>query len=276
MMNNQHLLQQEIERDSSLPVLPPNITQLLKVLTNNDIPYTQLASELENFPSIAVKIVGTANSAWASPSIPITTLRDSCSRIGVPLVRSIAIALSVSQVFNPSRCSSFDPQVFWISARLTAEAAHLRAKSTADVCPDTARLVGLIHNMGLLWLADKKPVETASAISTSQNDHVSLTRTLYEKYDLDLYSIGSHLATSMELPEIMAAAIANRSINNTHTSDDPLINNHFYACQMAASVLSLVDLDNKENPSPDDIYYFDQLTKKLPEIKSMAQILFFN
>ncbi len=155
-MNNQQLLQQEIERDSSLPVLPPNITQLLKVLTNNDIPYTQLATELEKFPSIAIKIVAIANSAWASPATPITTLRDSCSRIGVPLVRSIAIALSISNVFNPSRCSSFDPRVFWISALLTAEAAHLCAKNTPEVCPDTARLVGLIHNMGLLWLADKK------------------------------------------------------------------------------------------------------------------------
>lgn len=276
MMNNHHLLQQEIESDSSLPVLPPNISQLLKVLTNNEIPYTQLAAELEKFPSIAIKIVATANSAWASPSTPITTLRDSCSRIGVPLVRSIAIALSVSQVFNPSRCSSFDPRVFWVSALLTAEAAHLCAKNIPEVCSDTARLTGLIHNMGLLWLADKKPIETASAISLSQKNHISLTRTLCDKHDLDLYDVGSYLATSMELPETMALAIASRSTKNTRTSDDPLISNHIYACKMASSVLLPADLENEEMPSPDDKHYFDQLTNKLPEIQSMAQILFFN
>ena len=130
--------------------------------------------------------------------------------------------------------------------------------------------------MGLLWLADKKPIETSSAISISQNDHVSLTRTLCEKHDLDVYSIGGYLATSMELPQIMASAIAGRSIKHIHTSDDPFISNHFYACQMAASVLSLVDLEGQENPSPDDKYYFEQLTNKLPEIQSMAQILFFS
>lgn len=275
-MSNHHLLQQEIERDSSLPILPPNISQLLNVLTNDDIRYTQLAAELEKFPSVAVKIVATANSPWASSSEPITTLRDSCSLIGVPLVRSIAIALSISHVFNPSRCSSFDPQVFLVSALLTAEAAHLCAKNNPDICPDTARLAGLIHNMGLLWLADKKPTETSSALSISQNDHVSLTRILCEKYDLDLYTVGGYLATSMELPAILASAIASRSTKNTRISDDPLISNHIYACKMAASVLSLVDLENAENPSADDRYYFDQLTNKLLEIQSIAKILFFN
>ncbi len=275
-MNNHHLLQQEIERDSSLPILPPNISQLLNVLTNDDIRYTQLAAELEKFPSVAVKIVATANSPWASPTAPITTLQDSCSLIGVPLVRSIAIALSISHVFNPSRCSSFDPQVFLVSALLTAEAAHLCAKNNPDICPDTARLAGLIHNMGLLWLADKKPTETSGALSISQNDHVSLTRTLFEKYDLDLYTVGGYLATSMELPAILASAIASRSTNNTHTSDDPLISNHIYACKLASSVLSPGNLEDEEIASPDDKYYFDQLTKLLPEIQSMARFSFFN
>lgn len=276
MINNSNLLQQEIEQDSNLPVIPPNISQLLKVLTNNEIRYSQLSSELEKFPSIAIKIVATANSAWASPTTPITTLRDSCSRIGVPLVRSIAIALSVSQIFNPTRCSSFDPKVFWVSALLTAESAYLCAKTTPDICPDTARLAGLIHNMGLLWLADKKPIETSSAISTCQSEHTSLTQTLSEKYELDIYTVGGYLSTAMELPEIITSTIASRSIKNISASDEPLINNHQYACKMASSVLFHADLDNSELPKPVDNVNFDHLTNKLPEIQSMAQILFFN
>lgn len=275
-MNTPHLLQQEIERGSDLPVIPPNISQLLRVLTDDDIRYTRLAAELEKFPSIAIKIVATANSAWASPTTPITTLRDSCSRIGVPLVRSIAIALSVSQVFNPNKCSSFEPITFWVSALLTAEAAYLCAKDTPDICPDTARLAGLIHNMGLLWLADKKPIETSSAISTSQKDHTSLTQTLCNKHHLDLYTVGGFLATSMELPEIIASTIASRSSKYTNADDNLLINNHNYACQMASSVLLHAGLESEYTPRPDDNLYFDQLTDKLPEIQSMAQALFFN
>lgn len=273
MINNHHMLQAEIEQHPHLPVIPPGISYLLKTLLNNNINYAQLAEEIEKYPSIAIKIVATANSAWASPVTPITSLRDACARVGLPLVRSISIALSVSQIFDPSRCPSFDPKTFWVSALLTAEAAYICAKGTPQICPDTARLAGLLHNMGLLWLADKKSVETSYAIDSSKADNISLTQTLSENYNLDIYTVGSILASAMELPETIVSTIASCSIKNS--SEEILSKNHRYACQMASTVLLHVDLEDIETPCSDNNQHFEQLVKILPAIHSMAQVLFF-
>ncbi len=273
-MESYQLLQEEMEHDHSLPVLPPDITSLLKTLNDDEIGYTQLAGELEKFPSIVLKIVATANSAWASPVNPITTLRDSCARIGVQAVRSISIALSIAEVFDPARCPSFDSKVFWTSALLTAESAHICAKNNPDICADTARLAGLLHNMGLLWLATQKPLETADVLSLKQNNEVdSISAGLTDKLGVNLYTAGSYLATYIDLPEVIAAAIASPA--NEVSGDDPLINNHLNAQKLAASVLFFSDSENENESNIDDDVHFAQLSEKLPGIQALAQALFF-
>lgn len=273
-------LQQEIEQENNLPVLPPGITYLLKVLADDELTYECVAEELERFPAIAIRVVATANSAWAAPTMPITSLRDSCSRLGSQLVLSIAIALSVSQAFNPSLCPSFKSKKFWVSALLTAEAAYLRAKDTEDVCPDTARLAGLLHNIGLLWLAENRPDEISEAISISENDHISFSQTLLEKYNIDLYDVGGYLATSLELPEVIGTTIASCSAKNTsaenNNHDNPLVNNHLYAHQTAASVLLYADENDAEMDDFNNNPYFSPLLEKLSGIHSLAQALFFD
>jgi len=272
-MNTQQLLQQEMENNQGLPVLPPDISSLLQTLNDDNIGYTQLAEDLEKFPSIVIKIVATANSAWASPVNPITTLRDSCARIGVQAVRSISLALSIAEVFDPSRCRSFDSKTFWISALLTAEAAHICAKENPELSPDTARLAGLLHNIGLLWLAAQKPLETESVISLKQRGEIaSISEGLTEQLGINLYTAGSYLAMHIDLPEIICKAIASPAVERP--DDDALIINHRKAQKLAAAVLFESDPDTLKDFENGPC--FEQLTDKLPGIQALAQSLFFS
>jgi len=273
-MDSHQLLRKEMEFEQGLPVMPPDISCLLKTLNNDDIGYTQLADELEKFPSIVIKIVATANSAWASPVNPITTLRDSCARIGVQAVRSISIALSIAEIFDPARCPAFDSKVFWISALLTAEAAHICAKDHQGICPDTARLAGLLHNIGLLWLATQKPVETASVISLRKSNKIdSISAGLTEQLGIDSYTAGAYLASYIDLPEIIADAIA--SPTSGSNNDIALINNHRKAQKLASAILFSSDEENGKPKELNDDPYYEQLTDKLPGIQALAQALFF-
>ena len=272
-MESHQLLRKEMEQEQAFPVLPPDISCLLKTLNNDDLGYTQLASELEKFPSIVIKIVATANSAWASPINPITTLRDSCARIGVQAVRSISIALSIAEVSDPSRCPPFDSKVFWVSALLTAEAAHICAKENPDVCSDTARLAGLLHNMGLLWLATQKPAETADIISSKNNNEIdSISEGFDEKLGINFYTAGSYLATYIELPDVIAEAIASPVAADIET---PLADNHRNAQRLASTVLMVSELEAEEIDELNEDPCFEQLSDKLPGIQALAQALFF-
>jgi len=272
---NSILLRQDIAQDSNIPILPPGIVYLLKALNDDDILYADLAVELEKFPSIAIKIVAIANSAWALPSMPITNLHDACARIGLNIVRSVSIALSISHVFDPSKCSSFDTKTFWTSALLNAESAFLCAKDHPDIDPNTARFAGLLHNIGLLWLANQKPVETAIALSSSQEDgHLSIAQSLNEQLGMDHHSIGGLLATSMELPDTIVDAISTGTLYNIN-NESPLIHNHCHAKKLTTSVLKHKELEDDEHALPeDDDPHYKKLADILPKIQTMADAIF--
>ncbi len=259
---------------SNLPVLPPGIVYLLKALNNNDIHTAQLANELEKFPSIAIKIVAIANSPWSLPESPITNLPEACTRIGLNIVRSVSVALSISQVFDPTRCSEFSPKTFWTSALLNAEASFLCARDEPDICTNTARFAGLLHNIGLLWLANQKPMETKEAILDAQNnqDH-SLSDSLIEKLDMDYYTVGGQLGASMELPVIITEAISTKNICAT-VHESPFINNHCYAKHLTATVLKHDELEDAAKSAYNENPHYQKLTEMLPKIQSMAESIF--
>lgn len=266
--------EQKIEQGCDLPVLPSGIVYLLKALNNNDIDYRQLSNELEKFPSIAIKIVAIANSAWSLPETPITTLPDACSRIGLNIVRSVSIALCISQVFDPTKCPPFNAKTFWTSALLNAEAAFLCAKDNPEICRNTARLAGLLHNIGLLWLANQKPDETESAILDAQvNPDHSLSKSLYERLEMDYYTVGGQLAIAMQLPEVITEAISTGEETGL-ANENALVNNHNYAKQLTAAILQAMDADEDVVSDYAEDSNYQKLVEIMPKIQSMAETIF--
>lgn len=262
------------KNEFDLPVLPSGITYLLKALNNNDIHYNQLAQELEMFPSIAIKIVAIANSAWSLPESPVTTLPDACSRVGLNIVRSVSIALCISQVFDPSLCPLFNAKKYWTSALLNAESASLCAQDNPEICNNTARLAGLLHNIGLLWLANQKPEETGSAIlSVQSSQERSLSEALFERLGLDYYIVGGKLAMAMQLPDVIADIISTETAAGL-MSDNLLINNHCYAKKLTASVLINAESEEPITNEYDEDPKYKKTMDILPRIQSMAESMF--
>ncbi len=157
----------ELMENAQLPVLPQGAPHLLRAMSDSTMDFHQLAQVIEKFPSIAARLIALANSSWSSPVVPVTSLEMACSRLGFAVVRSVAIALSIASIFNPHACPAFDPIRYWTGALLTAEIAHALADQAhleEETDPQSVRTAGLLHNLGLLWLAAWFPAETHSAL----------------------------------------------------------------------------------------------------------------
>jgi HD-like signal output (HDOD) protein len=195
-----------------LPTLPAGAPFLLESLANEDIDFVALAAIIEKFPSIAGKLISLANSAWSAPAAEVTSLEASCSRLGFRVVRSTSIALAIASPFNPSSCVSFDPEYFWCSALLTADAAFRLAShssSSNDIEPYTARTAGLLHNLSVLWLVDKLPIEVDKALTmVNKNQAESLQQALLHVLEFDQLQAGERLGQSWGLPEPLVEAMA--------------------------------------------------------------------
>ena len=267
-----------------LPTLPAGTPFLLKSLTNEDIDFVELAAIIEKFPSIAGKLISLANSAWSAPATEVTSVEASCARLGFRVVRSTSIALAVASPFNPTNCASFDPEYFWCSALLAADAAFRLASLAScsnDVEPSTARTAGLLHNLSVLWLVDKLPLEVDQAlIMVQRNQAESLQQALLHVLEFDQMQAGERLGRSWDLPEPLVEAMAHYPETGYRGTQDVLVSTVGLAVKLVSSIL-------QEAPCPDqDVRLsglgiseeklskvFEQLTALLIDTRAIAKVL---
>lgn len=196
--------------EPTLPVLSPGLPYLLSALGDEEIDLDALVTAVRCFPSITGRLVALANSAWVSPKRAIVSLPDACSMLGLRMVRCVSFALAVAKPFDPSRCPGFDLERYWGSALLTAEGAALLAHHLNDntLAVDTAHTAGLLHNLGLMWLADSWPTQTAMALQVvATGEGFNLAQALYAATGNDYCAAGGKLSEAWNLPEPLTIAI---------------------------------------------------------------------
>lgn len=197
-----------------IPTLPHGTPYLLKALSDDDMDFAELASQVELFPSIVLRILSVANSAWSSPRSEIVELDQACARLGLKVVRSIAVAVAVASPFNYQACPTFRPVVYWSSAMLIARGAGLlceRLGNRATYSVGMAATAGILNNLGLLLLAAKMPNETNAALLCAETEGKSLRDTTRASCGIGFDQAGLLLFRSWELPEKLCDVLDNES-----------------------------------------------------------------
>lgn len=193
----------------TVPTLPAGMPYLISALADDDIDLGKLARVIGRFPGIAARLLALANSAWAAPSRPVTSLAATCAVLGLRVVRSVSIALSVAHPFDPRRCSGFDPVRYLQSAFLASEGAPLLAPHVGDACDaGTLSTAGLLHSVGLLWLAHDWPAPTAAALQAAASDsQPGLAEALRATVGIDHCEAGGRLGEAWQFPEALTTAV---------------------------------------------------------------------
>ena len=196
-----------------LPLLPKNIHILMKALADENLSYPKLAEVILNYPDISARLIHLSNSAWSSPVAPITEIELACSRLGTSIVKSLCIALSVSSHFNPARCPEFNTERYWTTSLLVAEGAGLLAakiKSNTALAEqkNSAQTAGILHNIGLLWLAENLPNETTYALRTVLSEPALTVReAFHQRTSVDHCIVGGWIGKQWNFPDFLIAAI---------------------------------------------------------------------
>ena len=289
-MNCQVIPQVEIPpqlKNANLPVLPLRATHLIRSLSAPDLSIPEIAAIVEMFPSITMRLLALVNSVWSAPASPIHSLAMACSRLGLDIVRSVSIALTVAAPFDPRRCPGFDAERYWMCALLTADAAHALAEvlpPTDETEPDSIRTAGLLHNIGLIWMATQMPQETAGALATKlEQPEASLSSLMRNSIGLDYASAGAFLGETWNLPGMVVQPMA-------HHGNDSYQGDAWQAVRLVRYARSLVSvlLDGEEGDRQTAKLVYvqqsefgeltttvlDDMRNRLPRVRALAQELF--
>jgi putative nucleotidyltransferase with HDIG domain len=140
-----------------LPILPHVTSQVLALSTSDEAHARSLAELLHRDQAIAAHVLRVANSPLYRPRVPLVSLQQAISRLGLTTLREIVITVSMqSRIFNiPSYAT--EARALWQHAVYTAAyAREIARRCRRNV--EGAFLGGLLHDVSkpvlLLALAD--------------------------------------------------------------------------------------------------------------------------
>jgi HD-like signal output (HDOD) protein len=152
--NSPSSLLKSLESGYSLPPLSVVALKLVELASDDASSATDLAQLIEKDPSLAVRLLKLANSAFYQSIRPITTLKQAVVKLGIHRLRIMALSLSLRDTFPLGKVGPLDYEKFWRTSLYRA----LLSKSLAQhfkICdPEEAFVAGLILEIGFLIYFD--------------------------------------------------------------------------------------------------------------------------
>lgn len=148
----------------------------------------------------------------------------------------------------------------------------------------TMQSAGILHNIGLLWLADNLPKETDKALQKiATTPSISIDEALLQYTGTDYCEVGGWLGNQLKFPEILIVAIK-------HHLDSHYQKSYWEAALLIGSAKAMVtELHNQNGNIPENTHLeklgldpaiqqmvFQQLSKESKKIRELAKILFTN
>ena len=208
-----YVLQKMISQQAGLPSLAKNIHVLIDSMNDDELHHKDLAEAIGNYPEIALRLIFLANSPWVAPAKPIQSIEQACSILGKSTVKSISLGMCVAVCFDTRKCPYFNTERFWTTSMLVAEgasmfASRLSAELQTSEYVQTVQTAGILHNIGILWLADNFPEETSRAFEIAQSDtEITVDQALLELIGTQYSEVSGWLGESMKLPDILVSSM---------------------------------------------------------------------
>jgi len=212
-------VRQEILDIKHLPPLSVTASRLLETVANPDVEIAELSYIISQDPGLMARIIGLANAAYFGQAVAITTVHDAIVRVlGINMVKSLAISISVSGAFRSDECTGFSTKQYWFNAIGCATMSRmmaLRIPTAERPDPEKVYLSGLLHNLGCLVLAHMFPVKLSKVYKIIQQDtEADLEALQQEHLGVDWVSAGEWLVSRWHLPDFVSdvmGSVADRS-----------------------------------------------------------------
>ena len=198
-----------VRRTRNLPSVPDLVLRLEEELRRRQPSINEVTSIIEQDPSLSLRILSVANSAFYRRGREATSVKQAMVRLGFMEVRRLAVAVVL--IDNYKNASSESPGLFWGHSLATAFATKVvasfcRTKLDPQMV-EASFTIGLLHDLGVLVLQTLFPKEYR-ALSEQLNDvGGEISKLELANWQIDHGEVGAVLMRRWELPETMCEAV---------------------------------------------------------------------
>ena len=130
--------------------------RIRRTLQDQNVSTDKIVAQISLEPLIGAKLLQLANSVAFNPAgVEVKELKAAISRLGLEMVRGVAMATTMNQMVRARGLESFAEVArhLWLHTMKTASACWVIAKQlNPRIPPDEALFAGLVHDLGAFYM----------------------------------------------------------------------------------------------------------------------------
>lgn len=199
-------LQQALARVGEISSLPEITTRIVEVVEDPRATAHDMHDIIRTDPALATKVLRVVNSAFYGLPSQVASLERAILLLGLSAVKNIALAASLSRLFNAEVLSGqFAARDLWRHCVAVGVCSRLIA---SGVQADEAFLAGLVHDMGLIVVQQLFPAKLKAVAAQCHAASESFCALEQLVVGADHQAFGGVLAARWRFPPVLRLAIA--------------------------------------------------------------------
>lgn len=187
--------------------LPATASRLIAIAADTHFSAQELAATVDLDAALTTKLLHRANSPFSRPSRRITSVHDWIGLLGFREVRSTALATCLIGAAGDAEHRVLDHEQFWCDSLVVAALAQLLAEAEGRD-REAAFTAGLVHNVGRLALAQRRPERLALLIEQAAWQRAALHDVQQAELGFSDAELGAAIVRSWNFPEPLCDAVA--------------------------------------------------------------------
>lgn len=192
---------QKIKQAARLITLPDIYFQLKSLLSDPDFTMAEVAVLVARDPGMAARFLRIANSPLIGRVAPIETVSHAVSMLGARHVHDIVLGASVAAAFNGIRTEVMDMHQFWRNSIRTSIASRQLAADLDQTQSERMFLIGLLHDIGHLFMYRVIPKKAQKAILISKEQQQPLHLVERARIGFDSAYLAEEVMKAWRLPD---------------------------------------------------------------------------
>jgi HD-like signal output (HDOD) protein len=245
-----------VERIHTIPSLPEVVTQVCKLVNDPTSDAKQIHDIVIKDPAMAAKMLRMVNSVYYAMSKPVHDLEKAVTILGFKTIRSIALSISVINMFQEQN-ACFSMKSFWTHSAVSACLCRLVCEKAGITDSELGFVIGLLKDLGKVLLVENAPDETRKIIAVAKEFNLPFHKAAREVVDTDEAEIGAWLCQRWELePNIVDTIRWQHEVNQAQ--DKRLV----AMCQFTEYICGLkkIRVSGSHNPPVLDAATWDHLS----------------
>ena len=207
---------------SDLPTIPVVATKVMQLIESESANSEELAKVVASDPAVAARVLKISNSSFYGCQRQIQTLSHAIVVLGFATLKSLVVAASVKQVYQPYGLTE---KMLWEHSFGAGLAARIIAKEIRLVNEEEAFLGGLFHDIGKTIMNSMNKLQFQDAMQRCYNEGVTFEEAERQVFSYTHSEVGGLVIKKWNFPDmLMNAVLKHHTFEFTEDEDSYQVN----------------------------------------------------